>query len=142
MGIALGSGKSQPLRALCFSLLRYRRNQLPLLCSKSGAAPAAAPAACGPASGRCSAHACVLRQSAHRHFPLAFLTFDSRLGGIKRVQAWCWYYHPRFEVNLSHCARFAFSLALSTKPTTAVPFILQPRRLRVFYFWVWFPCHM
>ena len=30
---------------------------------------------------------------------------NSSAGGIKRVQAWCWY-HPRFKVDLNHCARF------------------------------------
>ena len=37
LGIALGSGKSQPLRALCSPLSRYRRNRLPLLCSEGTA---------------------------------------------------------------------------------------------------------
>jgi len=36
-GIALGSGKSQPLRPLCSPLSRYRRNRLPLLCSEGTA---------------------------------------------------------------------------------------------------------
>ena len=34
-GIALGSGKSQPLRALCLSLSRYRPNKIILLCDSA-----------------------------------------------------------------------------------------------------------
>jgi len=48
----------KPLRELCFPLSRYRRNWIYFLCSESRAAPAAVPAACGPASGACSAHSC------------------------------------------------------------------------------------
>jgi len=41
--------------------------------ASSVSASYSAPAICGPASGKCSAHTCVLRQSSHCHFPLAFL---------------------------------------------------------------------
>ena len=106
---------SQPLRALCFSLSRYRINRLPLLCSSEGP------------------HA-IFRSPLDLKFIVASLLavssqddtffFDFRSSGIKRMRAAV---SPPVQMNadLSTTARALFFLSRAIDQTDSPSFMQQ-----------------